>query len=59
MIGNLQTRSRKKERETRWWPHLSGRQEEATDCAEGKEKLGERYKRMKNNVQREEVVLLI
>lgn len=59
MMGNLQTQSRKKERETRWWPHLSGRQEEATYCAEGKEKLGESYKRMKNNDQREEVVLLI
>lgn len=40
-------------------PHLFGGQKEAADCAEGKEKLGERYKRMKNNDQRKEVMLLI
>lgn len=34
-------------------------QEETTDCVEGKQKVGERYNRMKSNIQREEAVPLI
>lgn len=37
-------------------PDLFRGHKEAADCAEGKEKLGERYKRMKSNDQKEGVL---
>lgn len=52
MMGNLQTHLTKKVKKNQVVHHLFGGQEEATDCAEGI-KLGERYKRMKNNDQKE------
>lgn len=58
MMGSLESQSCKKVRDE-VVPDLFRGQVEVTDCAEGRKKLGERYRRIQSKGQREEVVLLI